>query len=183
MIILVLNGPMILQGVQVHHCLNEWQFLLRMRVWENVTKSLKYYWETSAMLSNCTGVGGFWEGSPGWPEDLTGCPLPWKFIFSEAHKGDWLFFSPFFLGLHLRHMEGLNWSNIRQPTPQPQQCEIRAASVTYTTAQWNAGSLTHWVRPGIEPASSWMQARLVSTMPWWELPERYFSKCRPPESE
>uniref|UniRef100_A0A8D1EBR9 VWFA domain-containing protein n=1 Tax=Sus scrofa TaxID=9823 RepID=A0A8D1EBR9_PIG len=35
-----------------------------------------------------------------------------------------------------------------QPTPQPQQCGIRAASSTYTTAHSNTGSLTHSARPG-----------------------------------
>ena len=40
------------------------------------------------------------------------------------------------------------------PIPQPQQCRIQATSVTYTTAHGNAGSLIHWARPGIEPASS-----------------------------
>ena len=52
-----------------------------------------------------------------------------------------------FLGLHLRHMEvprlGANQSWSRWPTPQPQPCQIRAASVTYTTAHANTGSLTH----------------------------------------
>ena len=33
-----------------------------------------------------------------------------------------------------------------RPTPQPQQ--VRSAFVTYTTAHGNAGSLTHWARPG-----------------------------------
>ena len=46
-----------------------------------------------------------------------------------------------FLGLHLRHMEvprpGSNQS-CSQPMPQPQQCQIRAANVTYTTAHGNA---------------------------------------------
>jgi len=28
-------------------------------------------------------------------------------------------------------------------------------SANYTTAYGNAGSLTHWARPGIEPATSW----------------------------
>ena len=51
--------------------------------------------------------------------------------------------------------------------PQPQQCGIRAAFVTYTTAHGNAGSLTHWARPGIEPETSWF---LVTADPWWELP-------------
>ena len=32
----------------------------------------------------------------------------------------------------------------------------------YTTAQGNAGSLTHGVRPGIEPTSSWIMARSLT---------------------
>ena len=31
----------------------------------------------------------------------------------------------------------------------------------YTTAHGNAGSLTHWARPGIKPASSWILVRFV----------------------
>ena len=55
------------------------------------------------------------------------------------------------------------------PIPQPQLHSIQAASVTYTTALGNTGSLTHWARPGIQPASSWMLVRFVSTGPQWEL--------------
>ena len=40
----------------------------------------------------------------------------------------------------------------------------QAASSTYTTAQGTAGSLSHWTRPGIEPASSWM---LVGFVNYW----------------
>ena len=40
------------------------------------------------------------------------------------------------------------------PTPQPQQHQIQATSATYTTTHSNIGSLTHWVRPGIQPVSS-----------------------------
>ena len=40
------------------------------------------------------------------------------------------------------------------PTPQPQQHQTQATSVTYTTAHGNTGSLTHRVRPGIKPTSS-----------------------------
>ena len=40
-----------------------------------------------------------------------------------------------------------------QPTPQAQQHQIRATSVTCTTACSNAESSTHWTRPGIKPAS------------------------------
>ena len=54
------------------------------------------------------------------------------------------------------------WSCSCWPTPQPQQCRIRAASVTYTTAQGNPGSLTCWARPGMEPTSSWMLIRFIN---------------------
>ena len=69
------------------------------------------------------------------------------------------FFLFFFLGMHQWHMEvprlGEIWSySCGLPTPLPQQCHIRAMSVTHATASGNAGSLTHWVRPGIEPESS-----------------------------
>ena len=57
--------------------------------------------------------------------------------------------------------------------PQPQQCGIRATSVIYTTAHGNAGSLTHWVRPGIEPTSSWILVCFITIEPQWELPNFY----------
>ena len=40
--------------------------------------------------------------------------------------------------------------------PQPQQRRIWAASETYITACSNHRSLTHWVKPEIELASSWI---------------------------
>ena len=54
--------------------------------------------------------------------------------------------------------------------PQPQQCQIWGMSATYTAAQGNARSLTYWVRPGIKPASSWIQVGFVTTEPPQELP-------------
>ena len=42
-------------------------------------------------------------------------------------------------------------------------------SATHSTAHGNAGSLSHWARPGIGPASTWMLVRFVSSEPWWEL--------------
>ena len=57
---------------------------------------------------------------------------------------------------------GSNWSCSRQPTPQPQQLGIRAVSATYTTAHGNAGSLTHWGRPGMELATSWFLVGFVN---------------------
>ena len=47
------------------------------------------------------------------------------------------------------------------PTPPPHQRRIRGASA----AQGNAGSPTHPTRPGIEPTSSWILVRSISTGP------------------
>ena len=41
-------------------------------------------------------------------------------------------------------------------------------SVTYTTAHSNTGSLTHWTRPGIEPATLWFLVGFISTAPHQE---------------
>ena len=46
---------------------------------------------------------------------------------------------------------------------------IRAESATYTTAHRNSRFLTHWSRPGIEPVSSWILVRFLSTELRWEL--------------
>ena len=54
-------------------------------------------------------------------------------------------------------------------TPQPQQHRIQTMSVTYATAHGNNGSLTHWARPGIEPASSCIPVGFVTTEPQQEL--------------
>ena len=39
---------------------------------------------------------------------------------------------------------------------------IQAEPATSTTAHGNVGSSTHWARPGIEPASSWMPVRFLN---------------------
>ena len=73
-----------------------------------------------------------------------------------------------FLGLHPGY--GSNWSYSWWSTSQPQQQRIRATSVIYTTVHGNAGSITHWKRSGIKPATSWFLVGFVSTAPQWELP-------------
>ena len=45
---------------------------------------------------------------------------------------------------------------------------MQAASATYT-AHGNARSLTHWMRPGIEPEISWFLVRFVSAVPCCDL--------------
>ena len=39
---------------------------------------------------------------------------------------------------------------------------IRAVAAGYTTAHGNTGYLTHWARPGIEPASSWILVGFIT---------------------
>ena len=68
------------------------------------------------------------------------------------------------------------WSWRCQPTPQPQQCGIRAASATYTRAHSNSGSSNPQARPGIKPASSSILVGLVTTAPQQELPRLVFEK-------
>ena len=50
-------------------------------------------------------------------------------------------------------------------------------SSVHTTAHSNAGSPTHWARPGIEPASSWILVGFISTVPQWELPSYFLYGC------
>ena len=61
-----------------------------------------------------------------------------------------------------------------QCTPQPQQCRTPATSVTCTTAHSNSWYLTHRVRPGMEPISSWILVGLVTTETQQELPKTHF---------
>ena len=53
--------------------------------------------------------------------------------------------------------------------PEPQQHQIQAASATYTTAHSNPRSLTHWLRPGIKPATWWFLVGFISAAPGQEL--------------
>ena len=70
------------------------------------------------------------------------------------------FFFFFFLWPHMWCMEvpRLGVLSKLQLTPMPQslQYQIWATFETYTAAYSNRGSLTHWARPGIKPATSCM---------------------------
>ena len=72
------------------------------------------------------------------------------------------------IGAIVPRLKGSNRSCSRRPTPQPQPCQIRAASVTHSTAHSNAGSLTHCMRPGIEPKASWILVGFLTAEPQWE---------------
>ena len=88
----------------------------------------------------------------------------WETHFPHLHQH---FLSPFIL-FHYSYSSYYFCSG-------PQQCRTRVMSATYTTAQGDARSSTHWARPGIKPASKWLLARFVShwammgTPPCWVL--------------
>ena len=63
---------------------------------------------------------------------------------------------------------GLCYSNaISEPCLQP----------SYTTAHGNVGSLTQWVRLGIEPTSSWILVGFATAEPQWECLQYFFNLC------
>ena len=57
--------------------------------------------------------------------------------------------------------------------PQPQQHQIQAASVTYTTAYGNGRILNRLSWPRIEPLTSWILVRFVSTCAMTGTPEKH----------
>ena len=87
-------------------------------------------------------------------------PLPFTlfaslFLFPSPPAPSFFFFSLLFRAALVACGSFSNQSCSCRPTPQSQQLGIQVSSTTSTTTQGNAGSLTHWVRPGMEPASSW----------------------------
>ena len=52
--------------------------------------------------------------------------------------------------------------------------QIRAAAAGLHHSHSNTGSLTHWLRPGIKPASSWVLVRFITTELQWELLTSFF---------
>ena len=87
-----------------------------------------------------------------------------------------------FLGLHLKNME-VPRLGVKLELQLPAYSTATAmpdgvTSVTYTTAQCNAGSLlTHWMGPGIKPSSSWILVGFVSAEPQQELQYCCFYFC------
>ena len=68
--------------------------------------------------------------------------------------------------------QGLNRN--RSCWPIPQQHRIWASSASYTTAHGNAGSLTHWTVPGIEPESSWILVGFLNHWATTGTPKKVF---------
>ena len=90
----------------------------------------------------------------------------------ELHEVSFFFFS-FFTATPASYgcsqARESNWNYSCLPAPQPQPCQMWAESATCTTAHGTMGSLTLWVRPVIEPASSWIPISLLTSEPRREL--------------
>jgi len=71
-----------------------------------------------------------------------------------------LFFFFFFLSFLPSFLASLFLSFSHMEVPRL-GVELELQLQAYTTAHGNAGSLTHWARPGIELSSSWMLVRFV----------------------
>ena len=97
----------------------------------------------------------------------------WPYFFLEAFI---LFYFLLFLGPHLRHMEiprlGFELELQLLAYATDTATLIQATSVTHTTAHGNAGSLTHWARPGTEPEFSWI---LVGFLKSWAMKGAHWS--------
>ena len=73
------------------------------------------------------------------------------------------FFFPFFFCLFRTAPEAYGGSQAKG--------RIGAVAAGLHHSHSNAGSWTHWVRPGIEPATSWILVGFVTTEPWREMPK------------
>ena len=86
-------------------------------------------------------------------------------------EGFCFFFS--FLGLHPRHMEvptlGVEWKWYPLAYATATATPDLSCVFDLTSAHGNARSLTHWVRPGIKPMSSWILIRFATAGPRREL--------------
>ena len=67
-----------------------------------------------------------------------------------------------------------SWVLFRATTFGHSNARSGAMSVAHITAHGNTRSLTHWPRPGIEPATSSFLVRFVSAVPRWELQLEHF---------
>ena len=70
----------------------------------------------------------------------------------------------FFKGWHVQHKE-VPRLGIESELQLTQQCQIQAASATYTTAHSNTGSLTHWMGSGTELVSSGILVEFITSEP------------------
>ena len=112
----------------------------------------------------------------------SGCPFQLEETAEPLlwHMGLTVIWSPFFsflffgfLGPHPWHME-VHSLGVESELQLPIYTTATATrdpspSEAYTTAHSNAGSLTHWARPGIDPMSSWILVGFITSEPRWEF--------------
>ena len=80
--------------------------------------------------------------------------ISWRFL-SFSHFLSFLLSFSFFLLFHSRN-SGIWHFQAQGQIRASASIADRSPSATYTTVHGNAGSLIHWARPGIEPASLWI---------------------------
>ena len=89
------------------------------------------------------------------------------FFICEA-ESNWFLFFVFFRAIPTAYGSSQARSRIRAVAAGLHHSHSNARS-ELCLRHSNAGSLTHWVRPGFKPASSWILVRFVSAEPWREL--------------
>ena len=103
------------------------------------------------------------------------CLLAWFLIFFFSFKSFWLFRATpaVYGGSQARGpIRGVAASlHHSHSNPRSKLCLWPTPQLT-----GNAGSVTHWARPGIEPAASWFLVRAVSVAPRGEL-WKFSVKC------
>ena len=128
-------------------------------------------WATAAtyttVFSNTKSTVPGWGSNPGLHCNSSGCCSGFLTRCATAGTPDYiLLLFILLIGPHPHHgsfqARGSNQSHSGWPAPQPQQRRIWATSATYTTAHSNTRSLTHWLRPRIEPESSWILVGLIN---------------------
>ena len=106
------------------------------------------------------------------------CQNPYWSVWLQSHSEilqdslSWMLF--IYLFLFYFSLFAISWAASAAYGGSQARGPIRAASATYVIAHGNAGSLTHWARPGIEPAIPWFLVGFVNhwnTMgtPWMLL--------------
>ena len=169
---------------------SSWQTTAHRQNVAHLFVSIKFYWNTATLICVCIFYGCshmkvqncvvMTDSIAHKAKILTFCRKKCvdPALDTRACRDIPFFFSFCFLGPHLQHME-VPRQGVESELQLPAYVTARAiqdpaASATYTTTHGNARSLTHWVRPGFEPATSWFLVGFISTAPRPELQDYDF---------
>ena len=97
-------------------------------------------------------------------------------ILVPLHSKTFFFFFFFFLRPNPRHME-ISRLGIKLELQLPTYTTTTDLSHVCNLYHNNVGFLTHWSRPGIEPAS-WLLVRFISAAPQRELLKNFLKECQ-----